>query len=76
MPPAIRAFLEAADYEEAVRLAVSLGGDADTMACIAGGIAEAYYKQIPEAIRARGDRLLDSGLKTTLRVFRQRFVTV
>ena len=76
VPPAIRAFLEAADYEEAVRLAVSLGGDADTMACIAGGIAEAYYKQIPDAIRARCDRLLDSGLKATLRAFRQRFVTV
>ena len=73
VPPAIRAFLEAADYEEAVRLAVSLGGDADTMACIAGGIAEAYFHTIPEPIRTRGERLLDSGLKTTLRTFRKRF---
>ncbi len=73
VPPAIRAFLEAEDYEEAVRLAVSLGGDADTMACIAGGIAEAYFHIIPEPIRIRGDRLLDSGLKTTLRAFQKHF---
>ena len=73
MPPAIRAFLEAEDYEEAVRLAVSLGGDADTIACIAGGIAEAYFHIIPEPIRIRGDRLLDSGLKITLRAFQKHF---
>jgi len=36
--------------EDAIRLAVSLGGDADTMACIAGGIAEAFYGQVPEII--------------------------
>ena len=44
VPQAIRCFLESNSWESAVRLAVSLGGDADTMACIAGGIAEAYYK--------------------------------
>lgn len=42
-PVAIQCFLEAADYEDAVRLAVSMGGDADTLACIAGTMAEAYY---------------------------------
>lgn len=47
VPPAIMAFLQSTDYEDAVRKAVSLGGDADTMACIAGGIAEAYYGEIP-----------------------------
>ena len=51
VPPAIIAFLESNDYESAVRLAVSLGGDADTQACIAGGIAEAFYKEIPEHIK-------------------------
>ncbi|HYS44560.1 MAG TPA: ADP-ribosylglycohydrolase family protein, partial [Geobacteraceae bacterium] len=40
------------DYEDAVRKAVSLGGDSDTLACIAGGIAAAYYKEIPPAIVA------------------------
>ena len=48
VPPSIVCFLDFTDYESAVRNAVSLGGDADTMACIAGGIAEAYYKKIPE----------------------------
>jgi len=50
VPQSIIAFLESENYEDAVRKAISLGGDADTMACIAGGIAEAYYKEIPEFI--------------------------
>lgn len=50
VPESIIAFLESTDYEDAVRKAVSLGGDADTMACITGGIAEAYYKKIPNYI--------------------------
>ena len=48
VPESIISFLESRDYEHAVRLAISLGGDADTMACIAGGIAEAFYREIPE----------------------------
>ena len=40
VPPAIIAFLESQDYEDAIRKAISLGGDADTLACITGGIAE------------------------------------
>ena len=40
----------AIDFESAIRLAVSLGGDSDTLACITGGLAEAYYKEIPEEI--------------------------
>jgi ADP-ribosylglycohydrolase len=50
VPESIIAFLEANNYEEAVRNAIALGGDADTMACIAGGIAEAYYRKIPTEI--------------------------
>lgn len=49
MPPAIRAFLESTDWEDAVRNAVSLGGDSDTLACITGGIAEAAYG-VPAAV--------------------------
>jgi len=48
VPESITAFMESEDFEEAVRNAVSLGGDADTMACIAGGIAQAFYKEIPD----------------------------
>jgi len=64
VPEAIIAFLDSRDYEDAVRLAVSLGGDSDTLACIAGGIAQAYYGGVPEAItrevRARlPDEFLD-----------------
>ena len=47
VPQAIWAFLESEDFESALRLAVSLGGDSDTLACITGGIAEAFYKDIP-----------------------------
>ena len=50
VPQSIIAFLESTGVENAIRLAVSLGGDADTMACIAGGIAEAYYGYLPENI--------------------------
>lgn len=49
VPEAITAFLEGADFEDVIRTAVSLGGDCDTLTCIAGGIAEAYYG-IPDEI--------------------------
>ena len=48
VPEATIAFLESTDYESAVRLAISLGGDSDTLAAIAGGIAHAYYNRIPD----------------------------
>lgn len=47
VPQAIIAFLESVDFECCLCLAVSLGGDSDTLTCIAGGIAEAFYKDIP-----------------------------
>jgi ADP-ribosyl-[dinitrogen reductase] hydrolase len=50
VPEAIIAFLESTDFENAIRLAISLGGDSDTIACITGAIAEAYYKEIPNHI--------------------------
>lgn len=51
-PEAIIAFLESTNYESAIRLAISLGGDSDTIACMAGGIAAAYYG-IPSSIIGR-----------------------
>ena len=69
VPPAIIAFLQSDDYESAVRNAVSLGGDADTMACIAGGIAEAYYGKIPEYIKRFCDSRLDSSLRSVFKEF-------
>jgi ADP-ribosylglycohydrolase len=50
VPEAILAFLESHDFEDAIRLAVSLGGDSDTQAAIAGALAQAYYKRIPDDI--------------------------
>ncbi|MFH2203384.1 MAG: ADP-ribosylglycohydrolase family protein [Elusimicrobiota bacterium] len=51
VPEAIIAFLESKDFEDAIRKAVSLGGDSDTIACITGGIAQAFYKKIPAEIQ-------------------------
>lgn len=50
VPEAILAFLESAHYEDAIRKAISLGGDSDTLACMAGSIAEAFYQEIPVEI--------------------------
>jgi ADP-ribosylglycohydrolase len=47
VPPAILAFLESNNFENAIQTAISLGGDTDTLACITGSIAEAFYKDIP-----------------------------
>ncbi len=65
VPPAIAVFLASEDYESAVRLAVSLGGDADTEACIAGGIAEAFYgtASIPAHIRTFCEARLDMTIR-------------
>jgi ADP-ribosylglycohydrolase len=53
VPQAIVAFLDSTDVENAIRLAVSLGGDADTQAAIAGGIAHAFYRHVPDTIVER-----------------------
>jgi ADP-ribosylglycohydrolase len=74
VPESIIAFLESSDYESAVRNAVSLGGDADTMACMAGGIAEAFYGGVPPAIEQRVLGLLDPALREVAQEFRVRFV--
>jgi len=48
VPVAVQAFLESTDFESAIRLAVSVGGDSDTIAAITGAIAHAFYRQIPK----------------------------
>jgi ADP-ribosylglycohydrolase len=53
VPEAMIAFFESEDYEDAIRKAISLGGDSDTIACITGGIAEAFYGAVPEPIAAK-----------------------
>lgn len=73
VPEAIIAFLDSTDYESAVRKAVSLGGDTDTQACIAGAIAEAYYKYIPPAIIAEVKRILPGVLWEILEKFEKEY---
>jgi ADP-ribosylglycohydrolase len=62
VPEAIISFLDSVSYEDAVRNAVSLGGDSDTLACIAGGIAEAYYGPPPPTIRTKVKEILPADL--------------
>jgi ADP-ribosylglycohydrolase len=73
VPQSMIAFLNAENYEDAVRNAISLGGDADTMACIAGGIAEAFFGGVPAEIEARTLAALDDRLRSVLNSFRDRF---
>jgi ADP-ribosylglycohydrolase len=72
VPYAIVAFLESTDYEDAVRNAVSLGGDSDTQACIAGSIAEAYYGGVPNEIADDTLKRLDDRLKAVWVAFENR----
>jgi ADP-ribosylglycohydrolase len=75
VPQSILAFLESESYEDAVRNAISLGGDADTMACIAGAIAEAFYGGVPEEIRARALAALDERLRGIVEELTERFMS-
>ena len=66
VPEAMVAFLDSTDFESAIRLAVSLGGDSDTLACITGGFAEAFYKGIPDSIALKIWELIPESFKTIL----------
>ena len=72
VPESIICFLEAGDFEDTIRNAVSLGGDADTQAAIAGSIASAYW-EVPSKIAARSIRRLDSNLLEVFIDFREKF---
>jgi ADP-ribosylglycohydrolase len=73
VPPAITAFLESEDYEDAIRKAISLGGDSDTLACITGGIAEAFYGGVPQHIAKRVCQILDDRLNAVVTEFYGRY---
>ncbi len=73
VPEAIIAFLESTDFESAIRLAVSLGGDSDTIACMTGGMAEAYYGGVPEDIQKQVFRKLDDRQKGIANIFMERY---
>ena len=68
VPQAISCFLEANSFEETIRLAVSIGGDSDTIAAIAGSIAESFYP-IPEEIKVKAINRLPEDMKTIVEQF-------
>ena len=76
VPPAMVAFLESQDYEDAIRKAISLGGDADTLACITGGIAEAFYGRVPKPIAEQALDLLDERLRRVALDFCERYAII
>ena len=73
VPEAIVAFLDSYSYEDAIRNAISLGGDSDTLACIAGGIAEAYYGSVPAVIIEQVKGILPADLWRVAEEFCGRF---
>ena len=74
VPSVIIAFLEAESHEETIRNAISLGGDADTLVCIAGAIGEAYFGGVPRKIADKAMAKLDDRLRGVVESFYQRFV--
>jgi ADP-ribosylglycohydrolase len=73
VPQSIIAFLESTDFEDAIRNAISLGGDADTMACIAGAIAEPFYGGVPAHIGKAVTDKLDGRLGGVVNEFRAKY---
>ena len=73
VPEAVIAFLESTNVEDAIRLAISLGGDADTLAAIAGGIAHAFYGGVPDAIESAVKERLPAEFLDVIDAFDARF---
>ncbi len=74
VPQAIIAFLDSESYEDAIRNAISLGGDSDTLACITGGIAEAFYGGVPREIHAKVVDLLTPDLWKVTKAFCDKYI--
>lgn len=72
IPQALQAFFESTDFEDAIRNAISIGGDSDTLAAICGGVAEAYYG-IPTDIRKHALTFLDQKLMQLLILFENKY---
>ena len=70
VPQALKAFFESSGFEDAIRNAISIGGDSDTIAAITGSVAQAYYG-IPNEIRETALQYLDGSILETLTVFEE-----
>lgn len=75
VPQALMAFFESTDFEDAIRNAISIGGDSDTLAAICGGVAEAYYG-VPSEIRKHALTFLDKQLLKILVAFENKYPPV
>ncbi|HSR62465.1 MAG TPA: ADP-ribosylglycohydrolase family protein [Gammaproteobacteria bacterium] len=73
IPVAAAAFLQSTDFEDAVRNAVSIGGDTDTLACITGALAEAYYGGVPDCMQEEVFSRLDGYLLDEVMRFSDKF---
>ncbi len=73
VPESIIAFLESDGVEDAIRKAISLGGDSDTMGCIAGGIAQAFYGGVPDGLKAAVRDYLTPDLLAVVDAFGARY---
>ena len=73
VPVAIRAFLEATSYEDAIRNAISVGGDSDTIGAITGGIALAFFKEMPDGLVQAIESRLDMDMRRVCQRFAERF---
>ena len=74
VPQAIYTFLISDNFEDSIRKAIYIGGDSDTLACINGSIAEAFYKGVPEEIRKMVFEKLDALLKRVVVEFYDKFI--
>lgn len=72
--PAFAAFMEASDYEEAIRLSITMGGRSNTIASIAGGLAEAYFKHIPKSITRKALSRIPNEMQLVIDEFEARFM--
>lgn len=73
VPEAIIAFLDSENVEHAIRLGISLGGDADTIACMAGAIAQAFYQEVPREMYEKVEECLGPELWALLKAFEKRY---
>lgn len=73
VPEAIICFLDSSDFENCIRLSISIGGDSDTIACMAGGIAQAFYNSISPEVVTTAKEMLPGEMLSILNEFKQTF---
>lgn len=74
--PALAAFMEGSDYEEVIRLAIAIGGPSNTIASIAGGLAEAYFKHIPKSITRRALARITPEMQSIISAFDKKYLSM